>query len=58
MVQYSFFDSIMGKSKQKHKSTGGTQLSGNSKATRKGARRDVVYRTVRTSIENKTRGDV
>ena len=58
MVHYSFFEYIMGKSKQKHKSTREPQLSANSIAARKRAKQDAVHRMVLTSLESKTRGDV
>ena len=58
MIHYSFFEYIMGKSKQKHKSTREPQLSANSRAARKRAKQDVVHRMVVTSLESKTRGDV
>ena len=48
----------MGKSKQKYKSTKETQLSANSRETRKRAQQDVVHIMVMTSLESKTRGDV
>ena len=53
MKNYSVFESILGKSKQKRKSTGGTQLSSNSRAARKRAKQDVVHRIVVTSVESK-----
>ena len=58
MTNYSFFGSIMGKSKQKRKSTGELQLSANSRSDRKRAKQDVVHRMVATSLESKTRGNV
>ena len=58
MIHYSFLESIMGKSKQKRKSTREPQLSANSAAARKRAKQDVVHRMVATSLESKTRGDV
>ena len=48
----------MGKSKQKRKSAGESQLSENSRAARKRAKKDFVHRMVVTSLEIKTRGDV
>ena len=57
MIHYLFFESIMGKSKQKHKSTREPQLSANSRAARKRAKQDVVHRMVKESLESKT-GDV
>ena len=56
MIQYSFFESIMGKRKQKHKSTREPQLSANGRAVRKRAKQDVVHGMVITSLESKTRG--
>ena len=53
-----FFKNIMGKSKQKRKSTRETQLSANIRVARKRATQDVVHRMVMTSLESKTRGDV
>ena len=48
---------IMGKSKQKQKSTREPQISSNSRADRKRAKQDDVHRMVVTSLESKTRGD-
>ena len=58
MIYYSFFESIMGKSKQKHKSTREPQLSANTRVFRNRAKQDVIHRMVVTSLEIKTRGDV
>ena len=58
MIHFSFFGSIMGKSKQKHKSTRETQISENSRSARKRAKQDVVHRMVVTSLKRKTKGDV
>ena len=57
MVHYSFFEYIMGKSKQKHKSTREPQLSANSRAARKRDKKDVVHGMVVKYLESKT-GDV
>ena len=54
MIHYSFFESILGKSKKKRKSTREPQLSENSRSTRKRAKQDVVHRMAVTSIERKT----
>ena len=51
MINYSFFESIMGKRKQKRKSTREPQLSANSRAASKRAEQDVVHRVVITSLE-------
>ena len=48
----------MGKIKQKLKSTKGPHLSASSRAARKRAKQDVVYRMVVTSLERKIKGDV
>ena len=53
-----FFETIMGKSKQKHTSTREPQLSANSRSARKIDKQDVVHRMVMTSLESKKRGDV
>ena len=58
IIHYSFFEYIMGKSKQKHKSTREPQLSENSRAARKRAKQDFVHRMVVTCLECKTRGDI
>ena len=58
MIYYSFLESIMGKSKHKHKSTRKPQLSANSRAARKRAKQDVSLRMVVTSLESKTTGNV
>ena len=58
MIHYSFFEFIMGKSKQKQKSTREPQLSANSRAARKRAKQDIVHGMVVTSLEIKTRGDI
>ena len=58
MTHYPFLEYIMGKSKQKRKSTREPQLSANSRAARKRAKQDVVHRMVVTYLERKTRGDV
>ena len=58
MIQYSFFESITGNSKQKHKSTREPQLLTYSRAARKRAKQDVVHRMVVTSLESKKGGDV
>ena len=58
MINYSFFESIMGKIKQKRKSTREPQLSANGRADRKRSTQDVVHRTVVTSLKRKIRGDV
>ena len=58
MTHYPFLEYIMGKSKQKRKSTREPQLSENSRSTRKRAKQYVVHRMVVTSIESKKRGDV
>ena len=58
MIHYSFFESIMGKGKQKLKSNREPQLSANSIAARKIDKQDVVHRMVVTYLEIKTRGDV
>ena len=53
-----FFETIMWKSKQKHKSTREPQLPANSRASRKRAKQDVFHRMVMTSLESKTRSDL
>ena len=53
-----FFETIMGKTKQKHKSTREPHISANSIADRKRVKQDVVHRMVMTSLEIKTRGYV
>ena len=53
-----FFETIMGKSKQKLKSTREPQLLTNSIVSRKRDEQDVVNRMVMTSLESKTRVDV
>ena len=58
MVHHSFLKYIMGKSKQKQKSTREPQLSAKSREARKGAKQDVVHRMAMTYLEIKTRGDV
>ena len=58
MIHYSFFESIMGKSKHKRKSIREPQLSANSRSARKRAKQDVVHRMVVTSLESKKGGDV
>ena len=58
MIQYSFFESITGNSKQKRKSTRKPQLSAYSRAARKRAKQYVVHRMVVTSLESKKGGDV
>ena len=47
----------MGNSKHKLKSTRETQLSANSRAARKRAKQDVVFRMVMTYLETTERGD-
>ena len=58
MIHFSFFESIIGKSKQKYKSTSETQIPEKSRADRKRYKQDVVHGIVMTSLESKTRGDV
>ena len=58
MIDCSFFEYIMGKSKQKRKSNRYPQLSENNKADRKRAKKDVVHRMVMTALDIKTRDDV
>ena len=53
-----FFETIIGKSKHKHKSTRELHISSNSRAARKRDKQDVVHRMVMTHIESKTRGDI
>ena len=58
MVQYPFLESIMGKSKQKRKSTRESELPTNSIAARKRSKEYGVHRMVMTNLWCKTRGDV
>ena len=58
MIQYSFLESFMGKSKHKCIQTMETQLSENSRADRKKSKKDVVHGMVVTYLESKTRRDV
>ena len=58
MIHYSFFESILGKSKKKRKSTREPQLSENSRADRKRAKQDVVHRMVMKYLESETKVDV
>ena len=58
MIHYSFFESIMGKIKQKQKFTREPHLSENSRASRKIAKQYVVHKMVVIYLESKTRGDV
>ena len=58
IINYSFFESIMGKSKQKRKTTREPQISAISRVALKRAKQDMVHRMVITSLESKTRGDV
>ena len=58
MIRYSFFEYIMGKSKQKRKSAREPHLSANSRAARKRAKQDVVHRMDVMSLESKKRVDV
>ena len=58
MIHYSFFESIMGKSKHKRESIREPQLSANSRSARKISKKDVFRRMVVASLESKTKGDV
>ena len=58
MIHYSFFESIMVKSKQKFKPTKEPQLSANSRVAIKRAGKDVVRRMIVKYLERKTRDDV
>ena len=58
MIHYSFFESIMGKSKHKRKSIREPQLSANSRSARKRAKQYFFHRMVMISLERKKRGDV
>ena len=51
---YLFFETIMGKSNQKLKSTREPRLSSNSKADRKRSKQDVVHRMVMKYLDSKT----